>query len=97
MCWSRIRNWKTACAVSVHVSGGSAQLAAKPQLAENLLEQIRARVRSSLDANIALLCSMDVRRHLRKLTEIEFSELPVLSYQELVPDVKLVPLGQLAA
>jgi len=40
---------------------------------------------------------MDVRRHLRKLTEIEFSELPVLSYQELVPDVKLVPLGQLAA
>jgi len=82
---------------SVHVSGGSAQLAVEPQLAENLLEQIRGRVRSSLDANIALLCSMDVRRHLRKLTEIEFSELPVLSYQELVPDVKLVPLGQLAA
>ncbi|MEP7042836.1 MAG: type III secretion system export apparatus subunit SctV [Dokdonella sp.] len=82
---------------SVHVSGGSAQLAVEPQLAENLLEQIRGRVRSSLDANVALLCSMDVRRHLRKLTEIEFSELPVLSYQELVPDVKLVPLGQLAA
>lgn len=82
---------------SVHVSGGSAQLAVEPQLAESLLEQVHARVRSSADANVVLLCSMDVRRHLRKLTEIEFPALPVLSYQELVPDVKLVPLGQLAA
>ena len=82
---------------SVHVSGGGAQLAVEPQLAESLLDQVNQRVRSNVDANIALLCSMDVRRHMRKLTEIEFPELPVLSYQELVPDVKLVPLGQLAA
>ncbi|HEY0179243.1 MAG TPA: type III secretion system export apparatus subunit SctV [Dokdonella sp.] len=82
---------------SVHVSGGSAQLAVEPQLAENLLAQVHARAGAVADANVVLLCSMDVRRHLRKLTEIEFPELPVLSYQELVPDVKLVPLGQLAA
>ncbi len=82
---------------SVHVSGGSAQLAVEPQLAESLLAQIHARVDGSADTNVALLCSMDVRRHLRKLTEIEFPTLPVLSYQELVPDVKLVPLGQLTA
>jgi type III secretion protein V len=82
---------------SVHVSGGSAQLAVEPQLAESLLAQIHGRVSGNTDMNVALLCSMDVRRHLRKLTEIEFAELPVLSYQELVPDVKLVPLGQLTA
>jgi type III secretion protein V len=82
---------------SVHVSGGSAQLAVEPQLAESLLAQIHGRVDGNADINVALLCSMDVRRHLRKLTEIEFPELPVLSYQELVPDVKLVPLGQLTA
>lgn len=82
---------------SVHVSGGSAQLAVEPQLAESLLGQIHGRVSGNTDMNVALLCSMDVRRHLRKLTEIEFAELPVLSYQELVPDVKLVPLGQLTA
>lgn len=82
---------------SVHVSGGSAQLAVEPQLAERLLEQVHERVRASADSNVVLLCSMDVRRHLRKLTEIEFPGVPVLSYQELVPDVKLVPLGQLAA
>ncbi|MFC4822133.1 type III secretion system export apparatus subunit SctV [Dokdonella ginsengisoli] len=82
---------------SVHVSGGSAQLAVEPQLAESLLQQVHSRVRASAEGNIVLLCSMDVRRHLRKLTEIEFPALPVLSYQELVPDVKLVPLGQLTA
>lgn len=82
---------------SVHVSGGSAQLAVEPQLAESLLGQVHARVAASVDANVVLLCSMDVRRHLRKLTEIEFPALPVLSYQELVPDVRLVPLGQLTA
>lgn len=82
---------------SVHVSGGSAQLAVEPQLAESLLAQVQERVTNTTDANVVLLCSMDVRRHLRKLTEIEFPALPVLSYQELVPDVKLVPLGQLTA
>jgi len=81
---------------SVHVGAGGAQLAVEPELAERLLEQMRERVRAA-EAKVALLCSMDVRRHLRKLTELEFPELPVLSYQELVPDVKLVPLGQLAA
>jgi error-prone DNA polymerase len=35
--------------------------------------------------------------HLRKLTEIEYFELPVLSFQELVPDIKLTPLGQITA
>jgi type III secretion protein V len=39
---------------------------------------------------------MDVRRHLRKLTEAEYADIPVLSYQELVPDLRLVPVGQLA-
>jgi len=81
---------------SVHVSGGGTQLAVEPELAERLLERMRERVQAA-ETRIALLCSMDVRRHLRKLTELEFPELPVLSYQELVPDVKLIPIGQLAA
>jgi type III secretion protein V len=44
-----------------------------------------------------LLCSLDVRRHLRKLLEVEFFELPVLSYQELAPDLKIVQAGQVNA
>jgi type III secretion protein V len=41
-----------------------------------------------------MLCSMDVRRHLRKITEAEYFELPVLSFQELSGDVPVIPVGQ---
>jgi type III secretion protein V len=44
-----------------------------------------------------LICTTDVRRYIRRLTEGEFYELPVLSYQELTPDLKVVRLGQVSA
>ena len=44
-----------------------------------------------------LLCSLDVRRHLRKLMEVDFFDLPVLSYQELAPDLRIVQAGQINA
>jgi len=42
-----------------------------------------------------LLTSMDVRRYMRKLIETEMEDLPVLSYQELTPDIALQPLGRI--
>ena len=41
-----------------------------------------------------LLTSMDVRRYIRKLIEGELYELPVLSYQELTPEITVQPLGR---
>jgi type III secretion protein V len=38
---------------------------------------------------------MDVRRYVRKLIETELEELPVISYQELTPDISLQPLGRI--
>ena len=81
---------------SVRVSSAGSQLAIDPELAAAVLAQIGEwrRTEGGFDGMV-LLASLDVRRHLRKLTEVEYFELPVLSYQELVPDIKLVPLGQL--
>jgi type III secretion protein V len=42
-----------------------------------------------------LLTSMDIRRYTRKLIELDLYELPVLSYQELVQDVTIQPLGRI--
>jgi len=42
-----------------------------------------------------LLTAIDVRRFSRKLIESEFPDLPVLSYQEIVPEVKIQPLGRI--
>ncbi len=41
-----------------------------------------------------LLTAIDVRRFVRKLIEGEFPDIAVLSYQEIVPEIKIQPLGR---
>jgi type III secretion protein V len=41
-----------------------------------------------------LLAAIDVRRFARKLIEAEFPDLAVVSYQEIVPEIKIQPLGR---
>jgi type III secretion protein V len=83
---------------SVRVAGGVAQLALDPELAGRVLAELRVKYGSTSGAHsAALLTSIDIRRHVRKLTEIEFFELPVLSYQELASDIKVQPIAQLGA
>ena len=41
-----------------------------------------------------LLTAIDVRRFVRKLIESEFPDLPVVSFQEIVPEIKIQPLGR---
>lgn len=42
-----------------------------------------------------LITAGDVRRFLRKLIEGEFPDLAVVSYQEIVPEIKIQPLGRI--
>ena len=42
-----------------------------------------------------LLTAIDVRRFTRKLIEGEFPDLPVVSYQEIVPEIRIQPLGRI--
>ncbi|WP_420422272.1 type III secretion system export apparatus subunit SctV [Simkania sp.] len=42
-----------------------------------------------------LLTAIDVRRFVRKLIEGEFQDLPVVSYQEIVPEIRIQPLGRI--
>ena len=41
-----------------------------------------------------LLTGIDVRRFVRKLIEGEFPDLSVVSYQEIVPEIRIQPLGR---
>ncbi len=43
----------------------------------------------------ALLTAIDVRRFVRKLIEGEYPDLAVLSFQEIVPEIKIQPLGRI--
>jgi len=42
-----------------------------------------------------LLTAIDVRRFVRKLIELEFPEISVVSYQEIVPEIRIQPLGRI--
>lgn len=42
-----------------------------------------------------LLTAIDVRRFVRKLIEGEFPDMAVLSYQEIVPEIRVQPLGRI--
>ncbi len=71
-------------------------MALDPQASYNLIENLRRHV-AGRDARqrTVLLTTLDLRRHVRKLIEMDFHHLPVLSYQELTPEITVQPLGKI--
>ena len=41
-----------------------------------------------------MLTAIDVRRFVKKLIEMEFPEISVVSYQEIIPEIRIQPLGR---
>jgi type III secretion protein V len=79
---------------SVRTAGGASQLALEPEAARTICDAI---VRSVRDHRpIALLTSIDVRYHVRKLIEADCFDLPVLSYHELMPTLQLDVVDRIA-
>ncbi|MBF0318691.1 MAG: type III secretion system export apparatus subunit SctV [Nitrospirae bacterium] len=72
-------------------------IALEPAVNKKLIENIKAQLGdiSSQTRIPVLLASMDIRRYLRKLIEMDLYEIPVLSYQELTPEISIQPLGRI--
>ena len=67
-----------------------------PQRIAALRDGLRAelmRLQMTDAAGVVLIASADVRRHLRQIFEPVRPALPVVSYQELLPDVEIQALG----
>lgn len=77
-------------------SAGS-YLALDPDSVQMILHAIRNTVKPTPPGGQPplLLTGMDVRRFVRKLIEGEFPDLPVISYQEIVPEIRVQPLGRI--
>ena len=72
---------------SIRISGGVHQLALDPQAAHAVVQRfVQAIGHHRPDA---IVTPVDLRRHVRKLVESDAFDTPVLSYQELVPTLKL--------
>lgn len=67
-----------------------------PEEHNQLLEAIFEAVQFSATLTYAILTTVEVRKRLRQLIDVELPKLPVLSYQELSPDLNIQPLGRIS-
>lgn len=77
-------------------SAGS-YLALDPDSVQLILQGVRNVVAPTPPGGQApvLLTAIDVRRFVRKLIEMEFPDISVVSYQEIIPEIKIQPLGRI--
>jgi type III secretion protein V len=77
-------------------SGGSF-LALDPATTKNFVDQVKENVGDLTQSRQrpVLLTSMDVRRYVKKVIELEVPDLPVLSYQELTQEINIQPLAKI--
>lgn len=81
---------------SIRQTSGGSYLALDPQDSQKILDAIKDTV-GDLDEHMqkpVIVTATDVRRYVRKLIELEIYELPVLSFQELTPEITVQPLAR---
>jgi type III secretion protein V len=81
---------------AIRQTSGGSYLALDPPVAHRFTTKVKEVVGDVSGRTPApvLLVSMDIRRYTRKLIEGELYDLPVLSYQELTPEITIQPLGR---
>lgn len=82
---------------AIRQTSSGAYLALAPESAAALLAALHQETDEALARQQApvLLTSMDIRRYVRRLIEQEFYDLPVLSYQELTPEITTQPIARI--
>lgn len=86
---------------SLQATPGGVNLQISPSMATALRDNLASLVDTLTDVSeqvvmhYVVLISVDLRRHLQTLLRHDFPDLPIVSYQELVMPLNIVPLGQL--
>lgn len=82
---------------AIRKTSGSSYLVLGPEKNKQIIDALKQEI-GETNGHLpkpVLLTSMDIRRYVKKLVEPEFQHLPVLSYQELTPDISIQPLGRI--
>lgn len=83
---------------AIRQSSAGSYLALDPRATQQIIAAIRKAI-GPLDQQLGkpvLLTSVDIRRYMRKLIEVDLYGLPVLSYQELTPDISVHALARIS-
>lgn len=83
---------------AIRQTSAGSYLALDPDTTRQIIDKMREAVGNvgQQPHQPVLLTSIDVRRYLRKIIEGDFYGLPVLSYQELTPDISVLPLARIS-
>ncbi|MCG8651926.1 MAG: FHIPEP family type III secretion protein, partial [Pirellulales bacterium] len=82
---------------AIRQTSGGSFLSLDPDTTKKFIDAVKKNVGDiSLNPEKpALLTSMDVRRYIKKLIELEIPDLPILSYQELTQEITIQPLAKI--
>ena len=84
---------------AIRQTASGSYLALDAETVRRLLRQLHQTMGdlSQVAQKPVVVVPVDIRRYFRKLIDKEFYDVPVLSYQELSPDIQIQPLGRLLA
>lgn len=84
---------------SIHQSEYGSFLAVDPNVGERILVQISGHLQNfkRLKLRPVILCSPRLRPHFKRFIERSFPDLAVLSYNEIVPQVKVQSIGMISS
>ncbi|MFC1511156.1 flagellar biosynthesis protein FlhA [Candidatus Margulisiibacteriota bacterium] len=84
---------------AIHQSEYGSFLAVDPNVGERILVQISGHSKNfkRMKLNPVILCSPRLRPHFKRFIERSFPDLAVLSYNEIVPQVKVQSIGMISA
>jgi type III secretion protein V len=73
-------------------------LALEPEITQEILESIGREIANhpASAQQPVILTNAEIRRYVRKLVELEFKRLAVVSYQELVPELRIQPIARIS-
>ncbi|MEO9530046.1 type III secretion system export apparatus subunit SctV [Roseibium sp.] len=82
---------------AVRQTSGASYLALSPDVHRQLIAAMKSALGdlSQHAMTPVMVAPMDIRRFMRKIVERDFPDLPVLSFQELAPDVNIQPLERI--
>ncbi|MES0139404.1 type III secretion system export apparatus subunit SctV [Mesorhizobium sp. M0016] len=83
---------------AIRQTSAGSYLALDPGTTRQIIDKVREAVGNvgQQSHQPVLLTSIDIRRYLRKIVEVDLRALPVLSYQELTPDISVQPLARIS-
>jgi type III secretion protein V len=83
---------------AIRQTSAGSYLALDPRVTKQIVDKVRKAMGdvSRQPRKPVLLTSMDIRRYMRKIIEVECQDLPVLSYQELTTEIAVQPLAKVA-